>query len=259
MKLKDFSKATVATFMPLRKEVICKWVLDAVNVITSQNEIITQMKDIVEAFKTDAIADKAKIIKLQDKLLENKDEHIKTLESSVEKTVHNTVEREIKSYSDVVSKSGGSTEGSVVTPDTLKLAVKSAMKEEDRSRNVIVFGLSEEEGEQVEKKVSKLFADLGEKPSIQATRIGRKSADSAANRPVKVVLSNSTSAHQILLKAKLLKQIEARKTVFISPDRSADEREHRRTLVTELKKLINAQPNRHHFIRAGSVQSVDKT
>ena len=42
----------------------------------------------------------------------------------------------------------------------------------------------------------------------------------------------------------------------ISPDRSVDEREHRKNLVTELKKLITEQPNRHHFIRAGKVQSL---
>ena len=87
LKLQDFSKATVATFMPPRKEVACKWVLEAVNVIKSQSEMIAQLKDIVEAFKTDTLADKAKIIRLQDNLLENKDAQIKILESSVEKTV----------------------------------------------------------------------------------------------------------------------------------------------------------------------------
>ena len=49
------------------------------------------------------------------------------------------------------------------------------------------------------------------------------------------------------------------KTVQNSPDRSADEREQRRNLVTELNRLITEQPNRYHFIRAGRVQSVDKT
>ena len=100
LKLQDFSKATVATFILPRKEVACKWVLEAVklNVIKSQIEMIPQLKDIVDAFKTDTLADKAKIIMLQDKLLENKDDQKQILESSVEKTVQNTVEREIKSY-----------------------------------------------------------------------------------------------------------------------------------------------------------------
>ena len=257
LKLQDFSKATVATFMPPRKEVACKWVLEAVNVIKSQSEMITQLKDIVDAFKTDTLADKAKIIRLQDKLLENKDDQIKILESSVEKTVQNTVEREIKSYSEAVSKSGS--EGPIVTPEKLKLAVKSAIKEEDRSRNVIVFGLREEASEQVENQVSELFSELGEKPRIQASRIGKESTDSTSIRPVKVVLPNSTAAHQVLQKAKFLKRIKARKTVFISPDRSVDEREQRRNLVTELNRLIKEQPNSYHFIRAGRVQSVDKT
>ena len=126
LKLQDFSKATVATFMPPRKEVACKWVLEAVNVIKSQREMITQLKDIIDAFKTDTLADKAKIIRLQDKLLENKDDQIKILESSVEKTVHNTVERGIKSYSEAVSKLGF--EGPIVTSEKLKLAVKERLR-----------------------------------------------------------------------------------------------------------------------------------
>ena len=48
-------------------------------------------------------------------------------------------EREIKSHSEAVSKSN--TENPVVTLDKFKSAVKSAIKEEDRSRNLIVFGL----------------------------------------------------------------------------------------------------------------------
>ena len=123
LKLQDFSKAI---FMPPRKEVACEWVLEAVNVIKSQSEKITQLKDIVDAFKTDILADKAKIIRLQDKLLENKDDQIENLESSVEKTVHNTVERGIKSYSEAVSKLGF--EGPIVTFEKLKLAVKVRLR-----------------------------------------------------------------------------------------------------------------------------------
>ena len=257
LKLKDFTKVSVSTFMPPRKEVVCGWVMEAVNVIKNQNDLINHMKTIVEQFKTETLSDKAKIIRLQHKLLENKDEQIRSLESSVEKTVHSTVEREIKSYSEAVSNC--STSQPVVTPEKLKHAIKSAIKEEDRSRNVIVFGLLDEEKEQVEEKVSELFADLGEKPRIQASRIGRMCADRNVNRPVKVVLANSTTAHQILLKAKKLKQIDGRKSVFISPDRSADERECRKKLVTDLKQLIIEQPNRHHFIRSGRIQSADKT
>ena len=147
--------------------------------------------------------------------------------------MQNTVEREIKSYSEVASKYGS--EGPIVTSEKLKLVVKSAIKEEDRCRNLIVFGLRE------------------------ATRIRKKSTDSTSIRPVKVVLPNSTPAHQVLQRAEFLKQIKARKTVFISPDCSADERGQRRNLVTEISRLIREHPNRYHFNRAGGVQIVDKT
>ena len=91
--------------------------------------------------------------------------------------MQNTVEREIKSLSDAV----------FFTPEKLKLAVKSGIQEEDRSRNVIVFGLREEASEQVEKQVSELFSEIGEKSRIQASRIGKKFTDSTTIRPVKVI------------------------------------------------------------------------
>ena len=53
LKLQDFSKAIVATFILPRKEVACKWVLPKLNVINSQIEMIPQLKDVVDVFKTD--------------------------------------------------------------------------------------------------------------------------------------------------------------------------------------------------------------
>ena len=82
--------------------------------------------------------------------------------------------------------------------------VKNALKEEDRSKNLVVFGLVEEEKEQLENIVGELLSDLGEKPRVSATRIGVKSNESRSKpvcRPVKLSLSNSSTAHQILLKA----------------------------------------------------------
>ena len=85
------SNLTTSTFMPPKKEVVCNWLKEAVDIMLKQSAVVDQLKDIVEQFKTDTLADTGKIIKLQEKLLENKDEQIRTLESSVEKTVHNTV------------------------------------------------------------------------------------------------------------------------------------------------------------------------
>jgi len=53
----------------------------------------------------------------------------------------------------------------------LKNVVKDVVAEEDRSRNLMVFGLEEEPGEQISEKVSQVLLQLGEKPIIEASRI----------------------------------------------------------------------------------------
>ena len=111
--------------------------------------------------------------------------------------MHNTVEREIKLHSDEVFKS--SVEDPVVTPDKLKLALKVRLGSKTEA-GTSFFRTYREESEQVEKEVKELFADPEEKPRIQASRFGRRSADSTAIRLVEVVLENSTADHQILLK-----------------------------------------------------------
>ena len=103
----------------------------------------------------------------------------------------------IKPYSAVVTNKSNVP---IVSSESLKQAVKNAIVKEDRGRNVMFFGLAEEEGEQLENKVSELLQEL---------------------------------------------------------DLSAlDERAVRKQLV--LKKAINEQPGRHHYIRGGSVHSEDK-
>ena len=86
------------------------------------------------------------------------------------------------------------------------------------------------------------------KPKIQASRIGQSSSDSAGLK--------QHSLLYIKFCSKLNCSNETEKTVLISPDRSADEREQQRNIVTELNRLITEQPSRYHFIRASRVQSL---
>ena len=109
--------------------------------------------------------------------------------------------------------------------------------------------------------MGELLSDLGEKPRVSASRIGVKSSESRSKpvcRPVKLSLPNSSAAHQILLKAKTLKEMSKYKSVYICPDRSPEERAARRALVTKLKEANVKQPGMTHFIRNGKVHSVEK-
>ena len=101
------------------------------------------------------------------------------------------------------------------------------MAEEDRSRNFMVFGVSEETGEDLSVKISSVFEKISEKPTYEAARIGR--TETGKVRPVKVSLRSSNAVHQILAKARKLKTSSS---YTPGPDRSPVERVKLKELLT---------------------------
>ena len=95
------------------------------------------------------------------------------------------------------------------------------MSEEDRSRNVIIFGLNETDEEHLTERVDELFQQIELKPRYVAVRLGRKLAEKT--RPVRISLANSSILHQLLSKSKELRLSQQQKTVFIAPDRSSED------------------------------------
>ena len=122
----------------------------------------------------------------------------------------------------------------------------------------MVFGLPEEENQDLCDQVAAVFQEIGEKPRIEATRLGKEKKDSGKARPVKVTLNSSTTVSQILVKAKQLKLSEKHGTVYISPDRSPVQRAQHRQLVMEMKAKSMEEPGRRHYIKGGTICSVDK-
>lgn len=83
-------------------------------------------------------------------------------------------------------------------------AVKDIAEGEERSKNVIIFGLEEQEEENVEARVSEILEVVGEKPRPEAvSRMGNKRTD--YNRPVIVKLRNTAAATGVLRKAQGLR------------------------------------------------------
>ena len=143
----------------------------------------------------------------------------------------------------------------------MKNVIKDVVAKGDRSRNLMLFGLKEEKGELLCEKVGQVLLELGEKPKIEASRIGLikpKDKKQVADRPVKVTLTSSTIVQQILTRARHLRSSELFGKVFISPDRSPEERAEQQKLVLELKKRSNDEPDKRHFIKVGKVCSVEK-
>ena len=73
------------------KQTLSGWLVDAVDLVRRQSSQMYLLKEIIECFKTEALADKEKVIRLQCQLLVQKDEQLELLKSSVEETVQTTV------------------------------------------------------------------------------------------------------------------------------------------------------------------------
>ena len=214
-----------------------------------------QLLEEVSWLKSSAIKAQDSIIGLQSELLDCKDDQLKSVQSTVSDAVKTSVKSEMKSYSDAVS-SAPKPRGPDVK--SVKCAVKEVVQAEDRSRNLIVFGMKEEASEDTGEKICEMLEYLGEKPRQESVRIGVLKSDSNTPRPVKVSLATSAHVVQILRAAKKLKNSEKFGSVFICPDRSPEERKMRHEAVMDLKRRLNDEPNKRHFIRGLKVVTVSE-
>ena len=186
------------------------------------------------------------VIELQRELIMCRDEQLQSVEK--------TVKTEIESYSEAVKSAQGSQTPSV---KAVQRAVQKVVQADDRSKNIIVFGLKEEDDEAIDSVIDEVLESVGQKPRHESVRIGKKQAETEPSkpRPVKVSLASHAHVTEILRSARLLKNVERFKNVFISPDRTSEERKCRREAVTLLRKKLSEEPGKKHFIRNNKVVS----
>ena len=158
------------------------------------------------------------------------------------------MQKEVRSYAIVVQK----TCVTALTPKVIQNYVKIANIANQRERNFIVHGITEEEGADLKTKIIPVFRHLDEQPFFTVLlRVG--GAGSGKVRPVKVSLSSQDSLFTLLKKSKLLKEMTEFGSIFLSPDRTFDERAERRKLVDELRKKRSENPDKTFIIRKNVV------
>ena len=204
-----------------------------------------------------------------EKLDQQKSEQIKTQNELIQcksvklTSVKETVKTEMKLFTDVVKKN---TVASKVSPAKIKMAVKPAITEDDRSKNFIIFGAPEElECEEQEMSERSLVGDIlgfmkfKERPNItNIERVGVKKSDST-RRPIKVTMRDPEIVREILSRAKVLKSVDVEgynfnyNKLYLSPDRSQDERISRQKLVQEMKERIKKDSSKKYYIRNNKV------
>jgi hypothetical protein len=233
------------------KDMIGTWLTGALSYLEKQHDMVRSLKASNEELKTGLISNQQRVIQLQEELLSSKTDQLQSLQSSVKSSVQDSVKAEFITYSTKLQNPTP-----IFAPEAVETLVKTVVAEEDRSRSLIIFGLSEEKDEQLCDRVSQVFLDIGEKPRIEASRLGRV-CKTGIVRPVKVALSSASTVNQILMKAKNLKESSKYGAVFICPDRSPVQRAQHKQLVAELKQKNNEDKTKRHFIRGGKICSVD--
>ena len=236
----------------------------AMKLLERQHNLIMNQRVHVESYKTDVIHLQSEVISLQERFLTAQEGLLKAKEvgDKFKTDIVSSVQKEVKavkqSFSDVVKSSSLNNSTAPISADSIKSVAKQIVVEEELSRNVIVFGLCEDNDEEICDKVTEVFESLGEKPRVEASRLGRKSSSATRPRPVKVTLSSSTIVQQILRKSSKLSRTEKFKTVYLAPDRTEEERAQHKELVVELKKRTEAEKDKKLFIRGGQICCVDR-
>ncbi len=224
-------------------ETVC-YILDSFSVplLESAVPVVERVGELQE----EKIDDQAKILELQRDLIVRRDNELKA--------VQNTVQNEMKSYSSIVARSCST----ALAPKKIEAAVRKVASKEDRSKNVIIYGVEETENEKLKEKIETVLEEIGEKPVVRDhCRVGLKKSDIKTPRPIKFTLSNSDHVNQVLRNARQLHSKEGYRSVYICPDRTAEERRAYKKLIELLKVKRTTEQNRTHIIRNNKVVSFD--
>jgi len=199
------------------------------------NEQVKNLQKENQTLKSETITDKKTIIELQEKVI------VQTEKKLLD--IQNTVQSEMKTFSSIVKD----TCSAAFAPSKIETVIKKVKLEDNRDKNVIVYGVPEEPEEDLRHTVSAMLEEIGERPRVvSCSRLGTKGEGSV--RPIKCCMSSTAHVFQILRNASKLKQSDGFKTVYLSPDRTAEERKKRRQLVEQWKLKKSENPETDYRI-----------
>ncbi len=247
------------------KERLCQWLGAFVHMMNRfANPHLQMAVERLDKISAELLAEEKKVIEhqstvieLQSKVIEKREEDLSLLTTTVQKevkSVQGVVQTEMKSYSSALSK----TCAAALAPKNIRAAVKTVSDKEDRTRNVIIYGVEECSEENLEDEVGKVLATIEEKPVTRdCCRVGIRKPDK--KRPIEFTLRSSDMVNQILSKAKLLHTKEGYSNIYISPDRTVEERRAYKKLWEELQSKRKTDSGKVHYIKNNKIVSVDKT
>ncbi len=242
-KCKEIADLTHTTLTKPTKDVLANLIVTMTGVLCSSKSMLKLASVKFEKLTLDQLENQKCLIKMQNELLQSKNDEVEA--------VNETVKTEMMSFSQALSQN----RSKQITPKKLRAVVKSVV--EDRKKNLMVFGLNEEDDEILDDEVEEMLQSMSYNPPVREShRVGARKP--GIDRPVKISFNSAEAAAEVLRLSRGLKKIPAYTTVFINPDRTPDERAARKKLVDILKQKITDDPEKYHFIRNGTVVSTDK-
>lgn len=236
-----------------REAILSEWVMKFADMYHRTKVYAVSSASKIEELRGKVTKRQEEVITLQDELLKSKDEQLSAVQRTVRNemtSVQTAVKAELGSWSEVVKR----TTTQAITPTSLIEAVKSAVCEEDKSRNIMIFGKPDVVCENLSQIVADIFEDVGEKPlTIDCRRIG--AIRTGKCRPIKVKLASAEVVSHVLRKAKVLKSSEGNRSTYIVADRNQEERESYKKLIDQMKAKIKQEPGLYHFIKGGQIAS----
>jgi len=240
------------TSKSLTKDNLADITLNMLSVISESRKILRLAAAKFDDQKSELVENQKRLLQIQDELIECKNSEIDV--------VKDTVKTEIKSFSEIVKQKSDQP----FAPSKLKEAIKSVAVEEERSKNVLFFGIPESKATQGtnqnqadRSKLGGLLYQWGMKAEIvDSCRLGVE--ERGKTRPIKAKFSCADTTRRLLSSAKDLRNTTDYKKCYIAPDRTKEERDARKKLVDEMKRLIETEPTKYHYIRNNKVCSVNR-
>jgi hypothetical protein len=149
----ELTKEKIEKNRAIMKGILTDWVLDFAGMYHRLKDFTCSSAGRIEELRTKVMEGQDKVITLQDELLKSKDEQLVSVQSTVKKeiaSVQTAVKSELGNWSEAVKRTTTQT----ITPANLKEAVKTAACEEDRSRNIMIFGKPDAENEDLSQTVA---------------------------------------------------------------------------------------------------------
>ena len=222
---------TEQDIMKAEKDTLSVMILSLVDVAENSLKVLRSAAKDMETLRSDQISSQERIMKLQEKLI-CKHEELKSVQFD--------------------SKSGPQ------QGEKVEAIVKSVVDESERQRQVVLFGVPEENCSDLGSTIDDVLKDAcgPDKPRVKDfCRVGAPKPGKI--RPVKVCFDSQEDVQTTIGRAKHLKNSKKYEKVFIAPDRSPAERARRRLLVQQLREKKEREPKMHHYISRGEVRSTE--